>query len=430
MKFHTTKILASLLLGGTTITSAAYAQDATAEGDAVKSVYERYRADYDAPGVRSGSFLFYPKVEGGMKYDSNIYVQESNVTDDFIAVVKPSFSLVSDWNSSYFALKGGADIGRYLDNGTEDYEDFNVAADARKDIAYGTDFHGSIGYADKHEDRGSPDVVGSSAEQTTYSQFDAAVGFKRDVSIMSFAVDASYKKLDYSDTAKVGGGTINNDDRDRERYGVTARLGYELADGYEAFLRLTGDRIKYDNSKEDGGPQRNSDGQEAVVGAAFDLTGKAKGEFFAGYMRREYDSETLGTTDGFNFGASLLWNPTGLTSVIGTVKRSIEESTLGGPDDNGDFVYASGYVATLFSLRFEHELQRNVLLSAGGSYTRMAYQRLARDDDQLQGSAGIKYLLNPNLNVNASYKYDYRDSSIQGADYSRHSFMVGLTGQW
>ncbi len=430
MKNQKTMILATMLLGSTALAPAAFAQDAAAEGDEVKSVYDRARPDYDAPGIRSGSFLFYPAVGVEGKYNSNIYAQESNVTDDFIAVVKPNFNLVSDWNSSYLAVSAKADIGRYLDNGGENYEDYGFAINGRKDLSYGTDFHGNVAYDQKHEDRGSPDAVGNAAEQTQLSVMTASVGFKRDVSILSFAVDAEYVKRDFDDVALNGGGVLNNDDRDRDRRKGTMRVGYEMANGYEAFVRGSMDRIEYDNSKEDGGPQRNSDGYEAVAGAAFDFTGKAKGEFYVGYMKRAYDSDTLNNTDGINFGADLLWNATGLTSFRGTLKRSIEETTVGGNDSNGNFVNSSGIVATLVSGRVEHELRRNLLLNADVSYTRQNFELTTREDEIWGAKLGLKYLVSRNFNVNAGYGYDYRGTTEQGQDYERHSFMVGIKGQW
>lgn len=430
MKKEISYFVATSLLASTALAPAAFGQDESAEADAVTSVYERYRPDYDAPGIRSGSFLFYPSIEAGGKFDSNIFSQESNVTDDFIAVIKPTFALVSDWNTDYLTVFADANIARYADNGSEDYEDFNVGASGRKDISHGTDIHADILYMDGHEDRGSPDADGNQVEPASTSTFKASVGFKRDVSILSVAVDATYEKKNFDDVALQGGGTLNNDDRDRDRKTVNARVGYELADGREAFLQGTIDRVEYDNSKEDGGPQRNSDGLEIVGGAAFDLTGSSRGEIYGGYMKRSFDSETMGEIDGIKFGAELLWNVSGLTSFTGSIKRSIDETTVGGEDANGVFTNSSGITSTLFFGRVEHELRRNVLLNAQASYTKQNFERTVREDDLINFGVGAKYLLNPNVNVNVGYDYSYRDTTTQGQDYSRHAFMVNVKAQW
>ncbi|NVJ98823.1 MAG: outer membrane beta-barrel protein [Alphaproteobacteria bacterium] len=440
MKKNLPFILVSGLLGTTALAPAALAQDASAEKEQVMSVYERYRPDYDAPGIRTGSFLFYPTVEAGLKSNSNIYLQESGVTDDFIAVIKPSFSLVSDWSSDYFSLKAGAEVGRFFDNGDEDYEDFDVALSGRKDISRGTSFSVDASYVEGHEDRGSPDANGNQVSPAENSTANAKLGFKRDLSVLSFAANVSFEKKDFDDVDLNGGGIKDNDFRDRDRRKAELRLGYEMADGYEAFIRSSMDRVEYDNSKANGGPQRNSDGFEVVGGAAFDLTGTAKGEFFVGYMKREYDSDTLGSTDGIKFGATLTWNPSDLTTFIGSVSRNISETTLAGDADaettaryNGnppEPTYSSGSVDTLVSARVEHELRRNILLNISGSLTKMNYQLITREDDMLAFGAGAKYLLNRNMQIETRYDYKYRDTNVVNSDYSAHSFMVNLKAQW
>lgn len=424
-------ILASSLLAGTAIAPATFAQDAAAEGDQVQAVFDRYREDYSAPGIRSGSFMFNPSIEVGGKYASNIYANESNVTDDFIAVIKPSFMMTSNWNSDYLQFFADADIGRYADNKNENYEDFNIGANGRKDISHGTDIHANVKYSEKHEDRGAPDTDGRQVEPTWYSVFQAGVGFKRDVSVMSLAVDATYEKRDFDNIPlRNSDNYLINDDRDRDRRKLQARVGYELSDGYEAFVRGSIDRVEYDNSKLEGGPQRNSDGYEAVVGAAFDLTGKAKGEVYVGYLKRAYDSDTLKDTDGVNFGASLLWNVSGLTSFRGAVTRSVTETTLSGTNENGVRTFSSGILSTLVSGRVEHELRRNVLLFADASYTNQAFQLITREDDLIGFKLGTKYLINRNMNVDVGYDYKYRDTTEKNQDYSRHEVMVNLKAQW
>lgn len=430
MKKQISFYVATGLLASTALAPAAFAQDEAAEADEVTSVYERYRPDYDAPGIRSGSFLFYPTIAGEGKYDSNIYAQESGVTDDFIALIQPSFALVSDWNTDFLQVFADANIARYTDNSSEDWEDFNIGASGRKDISHGTDIHADIMYQDGHEDRGSADAVGNQVAPAQTSTFRASLGFKRDVSILSVALDGRYVKENFDDVALQGGGTLNNDDRDRDRVTVEGRVGYELADGREAFIRGSIDRVEYDNSKEDGGPQRNSDGMEIVGGAAFDLTGKARGEVYGGYMKRTFDSETMGEIDGFKFGAELLWNVSGLTSFTGSIKRSIDETSVFGENENGVAIPASGIISTLVFGRVEHELRRNVLLNAQGSFTKQSFALTTREDDLINFGVGAKYLLNPNVNVNVGYDYSYRDTNVQGQDYSRHALMVNVKAQW
>ncbi len=431
--YTTTSMLALAMTAGFSVSAAA--QDGAAV-DQVVSVYERTRDDYSAPGARTGSFLFYPTIEGGVKYDSNIFKARAGVTqsnageiDDFIFQVKPGFSLVSDWNQNYFAFTADADIAKYGDNGGEDYEDFNIGANGRIDVSRGTSISYGASFGDLHEDRGAPDTATNAAEQTNYETFKANIGFARDLSLVSLAVDGKYEKLDFDDVALNGGGTLNNDDRDRERWEGSLRLGYEVDDYYETFIKLSANAVNYDDSQEDGGPQRNSDGWEIVGGAAFDITGTSQGEIFVGYVEQNYDSDSLVDVGDFTFGASLLWNPTGLTSVRTSVSRSVTETTLT-EVINLVNTPAAGILGTSFDLQMEHELQRNVLLKGTATYTRLDFENINRTDDLFKASFGMRYLLNRNFAIDAGYSFDARDTSVALQDYKSHVFMVSLKSQW
>ncbi|MBO6504244.1 MAG: outer membrane beta-barrel protein [Kordiimonadaceae bacterium] len=433
MKMHTmTSLLALASVAGLSIS--ATAQDTA---DQVVSVYERSRPDFQAPGARSGSFIFSPTINAGGRFNSNIFARRAGATasnpgeiDDFIWSVQPNFALTSDWNQNFVQFTAGADIAKYSDNGREDYEDFNVGVNGRIDIERGMNFTWGANYVDQHEDRGAPDTNGLQSEQTRFQRFDANVGFLRDQSIMSLAVDANYENWTFSDADLLGGGRLDNTQRERERFSGRVRVGYEVDQYYDAFVELTANRVEYEDAQATGGPQRNSDGWEARVGAAFDLTGTSRGEFFVGYLRQEYDSDSLGEIDDFTFGANLLWNPTGLTSVNVGIIRAVNETIVLDRDANNTLAFASGVLATTYSLGIEHELQRNFLVKAGLSYGTQDFNNTIRSDDNYTANLGAKYFINRNFALNADYNWDYRNTNAAGQDFKRHVFMVGLTANW
>ncbi|MCK0069375.1 outer membrane beta-barrel protein [Kordiimonas laminariae] len=425
MKSTVLKLAATALLGSTAMATAAFAQQSDEQ---VQSVFERYRPDYTSVGIRTGSFIFSPTIGAEGKFNSNIFAQDNDsvdTTDDFIAVIKPSLALVSDWNRGFLSLTADADIARYADNSTEDFEDIRLNAQSRIDITRGSNITFNVGYSDLHEDRGAPDSNGQQDRPTTFSIFSTDVGYTRDEGLVSFAVTGSYENFDFDDTGLVGGGIFNNDDRDRERTEGTVRVGYDLNEDYEAFVKFAALKVKYDDSREDGGPLRDSDGWSVVGGAAFDLGGKSEGEFYVGYQKRDFDSASLGDSSEFIFGASVLWAATGLTSVKLGVDRDVNETTVG---QNG--LFASGTLDTSFSLRAEHELQRNVLLGADVSYTKQDYIGVGREDDVYLVGAEAKYLMNRLLSMKASYNFEKRNTNADQQDYNRHVFMVGLTAAW
>lgn len=431
--YSTTSALALAMTAGLSVS--AVAQDGAPE-DQVVSVYERSRPDYSAPGARTGSFLFYPTISTSVKYDSNIYASRAGPTaqiagefDDFIFQVKPGFALTSDWNQNYFSLYADADIAKYGDNTGEDYEDFNFGFNGRMDISRGTSIDIGASYSDLHEDRGSPNNIGRAAAPTLYDVFKANVGFTRDLSLVSLSVGGNYENYNYDNADLVGGGIFNNDIRDYEKLSGSVRLGYEVDQYYETFIRLTANATNYDDSQATGGPQRNSDGWEAVVGTAFDITGTSQGEIFVGYIEQNYDSNSLTNIGNFTFGASMLWNPTGLTSVRVGVNRAVQE-TIVAEVINGFAVPAAGILSTTFNFDVEHELQRNVLLKGTARYSKGEFVNTNRDDDTFNASLGTSYLLNRNLSIDATYTFDGRNTTQAGQDFKRHMFMVGLKAKW
>lgn len=435
MKMHSmTSTLALVIAGGFSVS--AVAQDG-GPSDQVVSVYDRYRPDFTAPGARSGSFLFNPTITGSGKFNSNIFARRAGATatspgevDDFIWQIKPGFSLNSDWNQNFFSFYADADIAKYTDNTREDYEDFNIGANGRIDIQRGMNFNYGVRYSDTHEDRGAPDTNGLQGELTTFETFAANVGFVRDQSILSLAVDGAYENLDFNNPDLIGGGTLDNTQRNRERFSGSVRVGYEIDQYYEAFVKVSANRIEYDDARATGGPERNSDGYEVIAGASFDITGTSRGEFFGGYIKQTYDNDRLGEIDDFTFGASLLWNPSGLTSVNLGVTRQVLETIVADQDANGGLAFASGILATAYRFDIEHELQRNVLLKAGVGFTQQEFENTVREDDNYAASFGATYLLNRNFSLNADYSWEYRNTNTQGQDFKRHIFMVGLKAQW
>lgn len=435
MNFRTmTSMVALVATAGVSISAAA--QDGAPE-DQVVSVYERSRSDYTAPGARSGSFIFSPTIDAGGRYNSNIFARRAGATasgpgeiDDFIWAIQPGFLLSSDWSQHSVQFTADADIARYTDNTREDFDDFNLGANGQFDLERGMNINWGVNYSDLHEDRGAPDTNGGQAEQTRFERFGANIGFVRDQSILSLAVNARYEDWDFSDPDLVGGGILDNTQRNREKFSGDVRVGYELDEYYDAFVSLAANRVNYDNARASGGPERSSDGWEVRTGASFDLTGTSRGEFFVGYLSQTFDNDLLDKIDDFTFGAQLLWNPTGLTSVNLGVQRLIQETIVSDTGPDGVVDFASGILATTYNVGIEHELQRNFLLKAGASYATNSFENTSRDDDIYMANIGAKYLINRNLSLNADYNWDYRNTTAQGQDFKRHVFMVGLTAQW
>lgn len=384
------------------------------------TVADRTRPELDPLGLRLGQFLFFPKLAFEAKYIDNVFFADTGKIGDFVTVVAPSFAFESDWNNHELVVFGDASIGRYIDEGNEDYEDFTIGTEGRLDISRVSYLAANITYSDFHEDRGSPDDV-NGLEPTTFTVFLPQVQYFRKFGRFSLTADGTFTRLDFDDVPTSLGTTINNDDRDRNEWDGSLRVGYEFIPGYEAFVRGLYDLRNYSEALDDNGLDRDSEGFEIVVGSAFELTGVTSGNVFAGYRTQDLEDPVLSTIEGFQVGADMTWNFTPLTTIKGLVNRTVEETTID---------RAAGFFATRMIASIDHELLRNLLLGATASYTINDYEDIDRNDNDTAASIFARYLINRHFYVTVRYDFMNRDSNVTGEDYLRNVFSLRLEAQW
>ena len=381
-----------------------------------ETVRERARPDYDAAGLRSGGLLLIlPSVEVGLRHEDNIYKTDGGETEDVVTSVRPRVDVVSQWSNHELVASAGADADVFADEDDENTTDWFMSADGRIDITRDTNVYAGLSVQELHEDRGDPNAPRTSREPISYSRQDARLGGSYRFNRLGLTLEANLGHLDYDNGVDQSGQPVDQRGRDRDESEVMARAGYAAAAGYEAFVRATRDERRYDHH-DPAGPNRDSDGWELVIGTALDLGGIVFGEVFAGHRSQDYDDASLPTIDGFTLGGAVDWNVTPLTTVNGFVQRKVEESVIDG---------ASGALATTVGLGVDHELLRNLILSADLSLTSSDYEGITREDDVLGVGFGGTYLVNRNLHADFGYRHQSRDSTTAGADYD--SNVVHLT---
>jgi hypothetical protein len=389
-----------------------------------QSVLDRPRPDYDPLGVRLGSFLVYPSAQAAESYDTNVFATTNNQKSDFYTTLSPSVAVQSDWNVHSLGFRVSSDTKRYVNLASENYTNFSARSDGRLDIVRDVYFSGGVGYQLLHEDRSSPDAV-AGKQPVEYHVTSANLGYTHEPGRLGVRVLSTADSYSYNNAASANGVTINQTDRDRIVYTATPRAFYEIVPGYHAFVQGSGNERDYAHKFDVNGFQRSSRGWEVDAGTAIDISHVVNGEVFAGYLTQYYDDSRLKTTGGAAFGANLLWNVTQLTSVRGTVSRTVEETTQFATV-NGTTTDASGYIESSFRLAVEHELQQNIFLVATVGYLDDEYQGISRTDDEVDATVGAQYLLNRNLRATADVTYSNRTSNTVGVPYDRIVGMLAL----
>ncbi len=392
--------------------NSAQAQEATPTGP----VKGRPRPEFDAIGGRMGAFQIFPKVELKETYTSNVYAKDDNADDDFITIVVPTLDIKSDASSHTFKAGLSAEIGRYLSNSTEDYEDlganFDLKIDATRALKF--NFNGSIDAG--HEQRGDPDEAdGKEPGETLKTK--GGVGLSYKLAKINLDLKSGITVSDFNDVTSVSGSTINHDDRDQSEYESSIRIGLDTSPEYTVFTQLKYNVIDYNDAFDDDGINRDATGYDLSFGTEIDITSLIKGEVSGGYLWQFYENSNFDDVNEASLGADITWNTTPLTTFTGGIERGIKETTS--PD-------ASSTLNTKFSLGADHELLRNFIVSLSGTYVIDKSNGGTKEDKTKTGKFETKYLLNRNYYAGFELDYLRKDSSQDTGEYSEFKTMFKL----
>jgi len=385
---------------------------------------ERMAKDFAPVGARVGSFLVIPKADVSVAYNDNIYATTNNAKSDIITTVTPEISARSNWNRHALNAIVRGEIQRYADKDQEDQENFLVATDGRLDVLRKTSLGGGVAFERSHEERGNPNTTASAKEPTQVNTLTARAGVQRELGKVVARFDTEAKQIAYEDNRTTGGTLINGGLRDRNEYTQALRVGYRLTDQFEGFVRGTVDTRAYDHKGSTANRNRSSHGNLVVAGTSFDVSGKTNGEVYAGVMARNYVDAGFEDVSEPTFGGKVTWNATQLTSLIGKIDRTVEETTIGG---------SSAYVSTAYKADVEHALTRSIVLKGGVGFANNDYHGRTgnqRSDDIVSANVGADYALNRGLKAGVGYTYRDRSSNVSGGDYSRDTVLVKLTGSF
>lgn len=384
------------------------------------SVLERERQDYDAIGINTGGFSVFPRLDARTVYTSNVFASERREQSDVFLALDPTVEVRSNWGRHQLQADAGLRLRRYSDWGSEDQDGWFARALGRLDV-YGESYLNGLLEAERiYEERGAEDAPGNAAEPLPIDIWGVAVRGVAQFNRARLSGGVHYRELDFENVRAIGGGTLDTSGRDRTTTTVDVKGEWGVSPDTAAFAQLTFTDIDYWEEGLLFGPSRDSEETAVLVGANFDLTALMRGEVGLGYVSRDYVSSSA--VEGFAMRGTVEYFPTQLTTITGTLRRSVEDSV---------FQSSSGYFATGGSLRVDHELRRNILLMAFADYEHQDFSDVDRTDKVYTISAGLTYLLNRTVGLNANIGHTERQSD--GVDrlrsYSETRASIGVVLQ-
>ena len=414
------------------------------------SVLERPRPEYQAPGIRAGQFIVRPKVDIGAGYNSNVFAL-SNVDaalgydsfeeeSDVFGYVRPSVRVESDWNRHALAFGGYVEATRFNRYDSESIVDGGVYVDGQYDISSRAAIFGGGSLDEISESRRSYNTAFLFDEPITYTLAEGYVGFQNEAGRFRYLGRLDVDQYDYQDVelampAGTGGVTVPTDQdfRDRTATELKGEIGFALTPDTALFLTGIYNMQDFQPSDEIMAPERDSDGYRVTLGAEFDLTKLIRGRLDVGYFEQTYDDPSYSSIDGVAIDAEAQWFPTELTTVSLTGSRGVAQSAI---------VSAGGLIETKATLRADHELLRNLILSGFVAYGHDDYQDaiigtppngVKQTANKWGGGLGAKYYMNRHVSAGVDYTYETQDvkrdvfSGGFDTDYDIHQVLFTIT---
>jgi hypothetical protein len=354
-------------------------------------------------------------LNGGFGSDSNVFRQEDATSDTYF-VVAPRAELQSNWSRHSLNVRAWSRSTFYSKEQDENTTDWGVEASGAVDVLRALRLSLDAGHRNVHEERSSPDLPGFAKKPTEIDSTTVSAQVTYQPNRLGVSFGGSFTTLDYHSVPLIGGGTLNNDDRDRDVAVGNARVFYEFSPGYTAFISGAYESRNFDLTVDRSGFDRDSHGYRIDAGLAMMLGHLVHGQVFAGFLNQTYKAP-LPDVSGFDFGARLDWYFTQKTTIRLDAARTINDTTLAGASASDDKSVRIGV---------DHELLYNVILHAYAGYLESSFDGIAREDEYASAGAGGDYLINRYARLNLSYDFQQRDSNVLGQDFDDHRFLVSL----
>lgn len=367
---------------------------------------------YEPLGIRAGAFLIFPSIDTGLAYDDNVFATNNDTDDDFIFTLRPEISAESQWSNHSLAVSTFGEFGFYESETDSNYQDFGGAVAGTLDVLRNSRADGRLGISRLHDDRDDPDQA-DVQDVTQYFLYDATVGYRHTFNRIFLRPTGFARRYAYENA-----GDVSNAGRDYNTYGLGLRTGFIVSPRISVFTQVDGDLVRYD---EGGDNDDSSDGIDVLGGVEVDFSRLIVGEASIGYGWRTYENDDFDDTNGLAANLGITWTPTQLTTVDFFGRSAIDESDVVFEGER-----ASGELNQQIGVTVNHDLRRNIVLSATTSYERGDFQETSRTDHTFRAGGGITYLINRNFSVDATYNFSTRDSDSNNDEYTRNIFRIGL----
>jgi hypothetical protein len=365
-----------------------------------------------------GGFVALPKLDAGFEYNDNIYAVQTGQKSDTIFTANPELDLQSNWSRNALSAYVRGANRSYAHYSSESTFDYQVGGQGRLDAGDGAvSLGGDTGLLT--EPRTSPSTTSGTVHPVRYQQSDFFAMGSQTFNRVRLTGRFDLNDFDYHNGHDPSNHVVVEDDRDRTVYTYSGKAEYALSPDAAVFVNGSYNQHHYRLAPPSVVTDKDSDGGQVNVGASFDLTHLLRGDVQVGYLDQHFSSSTFRPVSGFSALATVEWFPSDLTTVTVTGSRQIQDAST---------AFSAVFIAGVAGVQVDHELLRNLILTARYNYENDAYKGTDRNDTISTVFVGARYMMNRFVGVTGGYTYiDEGSSGAQkGPIYKVNKFNVAL----
>jgi hypothetical protein len=371
--------------------------------------FPRTRPLYTTQGVNVGSFIVRPELTEAFGFDTDPTGISGLGSSPFLRT-SPAVTVNSNWAENSLGMSLSADNFHYFDLPQADYTNWTASIGGGYTIGRS---QLTLGYSHLSLNQIATDIGAiQSASPVHYSVEDVRSGYTFDLGRISLApsIDVQYYNFD---NATIDNQSVSQTYRDRYTFtaGVTAR--YSLSDQRNLMFVVQGLDNSYTNQVATQ-PSNDSTGVIALGGIDYQAEGPWTYRLLVGVEERSFSASEFKSHTAPIIGGSVVWTPTGLTTVTGLVSRSIEA-----PFAEGN----SGFTFSNANLVMDHELYRNILLQGRAGLQYLQYLQGGGSQTSYSFGASVNWLLNRTVRLSLDYNF----SQLTGAQATTFNGVTNIT---
>ena len=360
------------------------------------SVASRRHPEYDYSGVRLGSYLVLPELSESIGYDDNV-LGTRNAKGSLLVQSRADVQVRSDLSRYGVSARITVDDYRFVDHPRQSLTNWTAMAGGSYEIGRDTV---TIAYSHANLNQTPRDLnVPLLDESIAYRIDTVRLGYRAVFNRLSLRPGLVVSNYDF-DNGTVAGARYLQTYRNRVTVSPDIVAAYELAPRRNIVVVVNDLNASYTN-RPAGFVNRDFNDVSAMAGIDYDTGGLWRFRLLGGYEVRTFNSAALKTIEAPIAEASVIFSPTGLTTLTGTVARRIQDSA----DET-----TVGFTESSVKLVVDHEYLRNVVLTGRAQATFDDYKGGGNQMLYTLG-AGANYLLNRNMRLAATYDHTSLQSS-------------------